>query len=110
MTKRPEATASAPQAPKPDPADDIDGAFAKQLDSLETAATNAALSLKTETDNAQSILSDIEQRVALGQMGAETVKPLRDAVHDARDIIKQLDDKIAMLQAMREALEASSTG
>lgn len=98
---------TAPAAQTPEPPDDgnIDFAFEKQLEALETTARTAMISLKTETDHAQGILSDIEQRVTMGQMGAEIVKPLRDAVKDARDTIKDLEQAANQISQQRENLK-----
>ena len=80
-----------PNARKPD-GDDPNVAIEQTLHRADEIAQAAILDLKGATDRARTILSDTERRVAAGQMGAESVGPLKAAIADAEKVLKELED------------------
>jgi hypothetical protein len=76
---------------------------AAQLVTLESMGTTAMLNLNAATTSAQQILSDINARVALGQMGAELVTVLTTAIQEAKQVYVDLQTSVADIQEQQEA-------
>lgn len=89
---------------------DITTALDSQLSVLEAMANTALNDLNAQTTRAQQILSDIEARVAAGQMGAELVPPLRDAIDAAKQTHSDISDQLVTIQdgmsTLQEAVSA----
>jgi hypothetical protein len=84
---------------------ETDPLLAQQLRQLEQVAQTQIVNLQAVTEQAEATLTDIQNRVTAGQMGAELVAPLETAIGEAKDVLGQLDQALKNVQKEIEKVE-----
>ena len=88
--------------------DPTDAIMAATLATVEEQGNVALLNLRGAVEEAERALTQMQVRVELGQMGAESIPPLTAAIAEAKQVESDLKEEIK--KAQKQRLETQEVG